>query len=177
MAQLSASSSSQPPITDPKQLYPNNNTNAGSKSFVAIVASNQSPKIPVKLQSTYKGEPTILFFPKDGIQELTMCFKHIIIGKFSHGRHSLSIIKKAYNVSLIDNKHIIIIKLNHEEEFLWVWMQDQWFTRGFPMLTFKCLDISDTILKLVLTMFRLIFLIFLFFFFRIIFLFYHVNNW
>lgn len=84
-----------------------------AKTFAAIVGETSSSSISRKVPGKYRGEPAI-FFTEYEISKLASPLKFARIGKFSHGRPSITEIrssidsiglKAAYTVGVIDHKH------------------------------------------------------------------------
>ena len=115
-----------------------------TKSFAAAIGNTRSTSIPHKSPSIHRGEPA-LFFSDEDIAALSSPFKFALIGKFSHGRPSLAVIKStfetfglkaAFSIGLIDPKHVLI-KFNHEDDYHKVWLREQWYLQKFSMCVFK----------------------------------------
>ncbi|GAA0182426.1 hypothetical protein LIER_42298 [Lithospermum erythrorhizon] len=75
--------------------------------------SNMDSLLPV---TTHEGKPSVVFKRSDKQRYLSM-LKHVLDGKFSHGRPTIHFIKEffinlklkgAYNISLYDTKHLFI---------------------------------------------------------------------
>lgn len=119
---------------------------ADIKSFAAIIgcAPLMKPLVSIKEPSSFRGDPAI-FFSAKGFPHLAEPFKFSLVGKFSHGRPSMDIIRKVFasmdlkaeaSIGLIDNKHILI-RLNLEEDFHRLCLKEIWFIPLFPMHIFK----------------------------------------
>ncbi|XP_071925054.1 uncharacterized protein [Coffea arabica] len=120
---------------------------AGS-SFAAALqnqpsSSSLSP-CKIKTAAQYRGEPTVLFSEED-IAKLSAPFKFAVVGKFSHGRPSLDVIRKSFSaigfksnfaVGLLDQRHILI-RFCLEEDFLRCWTKGLWSITEFSMRVFK----------------------------------------
>ncbi|KAG9154501.1 hypothetical protein Leryth_027691 [Lithospermum erythrorhizon] len=74
--------------------------------------------------------------------------KYVLVGKFSHGRPPIGLIKEFfvnlklkgdYNISLFDTKHLFI-ECALVEDFTRLWMRTNWYVKGFPMRMFKWTD-------------------------------------
>ncbi|GAA0163165.1 hypothetical protein LIER_39537 [Lithospermum erythrorhizon] len=98
----------------------------------------------LKPVGTHDGKPSIRFKKADKQQYLDL-MKHVLVGKFSPGRPTISIIKKffialklkgAYNISLYDAKHLII-ECELLEDYTHLWVHLTWFIKSYPMRIFK----------------------------------------
>ncbi|GAA0148264.1 hypothetical protein LIER_07757 [Lithospermum erythrorhizon] len=70
--------------------------------------------------------------------------KFVLVGKFSHGRSPLNIIKDffmglklqgAYNISLFDHKHLFL-EFASKVDYTRVWMKLNWSIKGVPLYMF-----------------------------------------
>ncbi|XP_071906094.1 uncharacterized protein [Coffea arabica] len=118
------------------------------RSFAAVLqnqtsSSSLSP-CKIKIAAQFRGEPAVLFSEED-IAKLSAPFKFAVVGKFSHGRPSLEVIRKAcsaigfksnFAVGLLDQRHILI-RFCLEEDFLRCWTKGLWSIAEFPMRVFK----------------------------------------
>ncbi|GAA0173775.1 hypothetical protein LIER_27323 [Lithospermum erythrorhizon] len=98
----------------------------------------------LKPVGTHDGKPSIRFKKADKQRYLDL-MKHILVGKFSHGRPTIAIIKEffislklkgAYNISLYDAKHLII-ECDLLEDYTRLWVRFIWFIKSYPMRIFK----------------------------------------
>ncbi|KAG9144927.1 hypothetical protein Leryth_026357 [Lithospermum erythrorhizon] len=92
----------------------------------------------------HDGKPSIRFKKADKLRYLDL-MKHVLVGKFSHGRPTIAIIKEffialklkgAYNISLYDAKHLII-ECDLLEDYTRLWVRLIWFIKNYPMRIFK----------------------------------------
>ncbi|GAA0153352.1 hypothetical protein LIER_37662 [Lithospermum erythrorhizon] len=96
---------------------------------------------PVELHDR---NPNIRFKKADKQRYLNM-MKHVLVGKFLHGRPTIAIIKEffialilkgAYNISLYHAKYLII-ECDLLEDYTRLWVRLIWFTKTYPMRIFK----------------------------------------
>ncbi|GAA0139186.1 hypothetical protein LIER_00786 [Lithospermum erythrorhizon] len=103
------------------------------------------PPLPELKPTTMKdGNPSVVFKVSDKNKYINK-MKHVLIGKFSHGRPAIGLIKEffvglqlkgEYNVSLYDTKHLFI-ECTLLEDFTKLWMRTTWYVKGFAMHMFK----------------------------------------
>src|SRR5204863_5843252 len=72
-------------------------------------------------------------------------FRLALVRKFSHGRPTMEItrqvfsklgLKGNYSLGHLDSKHLLI-RLEHESDFNWIWLKEQIQISGFPVRVFK----------------------------------------
>ncbi|GAA0171394.1 hypothetical protein LIER_41147 [Lithospermum erythrorhizon] len=102
------------------------------------------PPAELKPTMTKEGNPAVVFKASDKAKYLAK-MKCVLVGKFSHGRPPIGLIKEfftglklkgAYNISLYDTKHLFI-ECALMEDFTRLWMRITWYVKGFPMRMFK----------------------------------------
>lgn len=109
-----------------------------NRSFIEVL-SHQSPT-PLKIKSitSFRGEPAVNF-SQDDINKLAASFNFALVGKFTHGRPSMEILRKAfasidfldsYFLGLLDHRHILI-KFTKEEDFHRCWLRGLWMKISF----------------------------------------------
>ncbi|GAA0183918.1 hypothetical protein LIER_31250 [Lithospermum erythrorhizon] len=103
-----------------------------------------SVSTPLKPTTLYQGKPSVVF-PISEKQVLVEKLKYVLVGKFTHGRPSMDIIKKffislklkgACNSTICDKKHIFI-ECVCEEDFNRIWLKLKWVIVGYVMRVFK----------------------------------------
>ncbi|GAA0160853.1 hypothetical protein LIER_17310 [Lithospermum erythrorhizon] len=106
--------------------------------------ASQPPMPELKPTSMKDGNPSVVFKVSDKHKYINK-MKHVLIGKFSHGRPAIGLIKEffvglklkgEYNVSLYDTKHLFI-ECSLMEDFTRLWMRITWYVKGFAMRMFK----------------------------------------
>ncbi|GAA0152033.1 hypothetical protein LIER_37406 [Lithospermum erythrorhizon] len=104
------------------------------------------PCITTNLRPTalHEGKPSVIFKGSDRSLFISK-MKHVVVGKFSHGRPQLSAIKAfltnlklkgEYSFSIYDHRHIFI-ECDHLEDRNKIWLKHCWFINSTPMRVFK----------------------------------------
>lgn len=87
-----------------------------NRSFVDVIQNKTQLPLKIKPLSSLKGEPTVCFSEEE-IDKLAAPFNHVLVGKFSHGRPSMELVRKAfaaigfsgsYSLGLLDHRHVLI---------------------------------------------------------------------
>ncbi|KAL2224095.1 UNVERIFIED_CONTAM: hypothetical protein Sindi_3009900 [Sesamum indicum] len=88
--------------------------------------------------------PKLLFTDAE-TEVLAAPFKFALVGKFSHGAPSYSMlhklmagtgIKNRFTVSMLNNRHVLI-SLSCESDYTRLWLRRIWYIQGYPMRVFK----------------------------------------
>ncbi|XP_020549414.1 uncharacterized protein LOC110011984 isoform X1 [Sesamum indicum] len=134
--------------------------NLSKKTFGEVVAPSWASKIaktaphkyfladspPPAIGTILTGEkgPTLLFIDAE-IEVLAAPFRFALVGKFSHGAPSYSIlhkliagtdIKNNFTVIMLNNRHVLI-SLSCEADYSRLWLRRIWYIQGYPMRVFK----------------------------------------
>ncbi|KAH9684248.1 hypothetical protein KPL70_013486 [Citrus sinensis] len=114
------------------------------RSFADIINGPAPPTVPIKSVSSFEGEPSV-HFSADEVQAMAAPFKLTLVGKFSHNRPRLELIRKFFaslgllgksQISLLDNRHVLI-NLHVEEDYTRLWVKQTWYVCGSAMRIFK----------------------------------------
>ena len=88
--------------------------------------------------------PTLLFTDTE-TEVLAAPFRFTLVGKFSHGAPSYSMlhkliagtgIKNKFTVSMLNSRHVLI-SLSCEADYTRLWLRRIWYIQGYPMRIFK----------------------------------------
>ncbi|KAL2244367.1 UNVERIFIED_CONTAM: hypothetical protein Sindi_0554700 [Sesamum indicum] len=143
----------QPPSSIPMPNLP-------KKTFAEVVAPSRASEIakmaPHKYFLADSPQPAIgtiltddqgpkLLFTNAETEVLAAPFKFALVGKFSHGTPSYSMlhklmagtgIKNRFTVSMLNNRHVLI-SLSYESDYTRLWLRRIWYIQGYPMRVFK----------------------------------------
>ncbi|KAL2244366.1 UNVERIFIED_CONTAM: hypothetical protein Sindi_0554600 [Sesamum indicum] len=143
----------QPPPSIPTPNLPR-------KTFAEVVAPSRASKTantaphkyffadspPPAIGTILAGDkgPTLLFSDAE-TEVLAPPFRFALVGKFSHGAPSYSMlhkliagtgIKNKFTVSMLNNRHLLI-SLSCESDYTRLWLRRIWYIQGYPMRIFK----------------------------------------
>ncbi|KAL2242479.1 UNVERIFIED_CONTAM: hypothetical protein Sindi_0365900 [Sesamum indicum] len=158
LTELTRSTQSTEQIQHPSSSIPT--SNFPKKTFAEVLAPTRASKpatpaphkyFPADLPSPGIGTvltgdkgPTLLFTDAE-TEVLAAPFKFALVGKFSHGAPSYSIlhkliagtgIKNKFTVSMLNTRHVLI-SLSCEADFSRLWLRRIWYIQGYPMRVFK----------------------------------------
>ncbi|KAL2225814.1 UNVERIFIED_CONTAM: hypothetical protein Sindi_1940100 [Sesamum indicum] len=130
------------------------------KSFAEVVAPPQASKTaksahhkyfptdspPAAFGTVLTGDngPTLQFTDAE-TEILAAPFRFALVGKFSHGAPSYSMlhklmagtgIKNRFTVSMLNNRRVLI-SLSCESDYTRLWLRRIWYIQGYPMRVFK----------------------------------------
>ena len=86
-----------------------------------------------------------MYFSTDEVQAMAAPFKLTLVGKFSHNRPRLELIRKFFTslgllgksqISLLDNRHVLI-SFHVEDDYTRLWVKQTWYVCGNAMRIFK----------------------------------------
>ncbi|GAA0145370.1 hypothetical protein LIER_42856 [Lithospermum erythrorhizon] len=120
---------------------------AGNAEQLSASEEQQQTSMELKPTKVHDGKTSVRFKLSDKARYLNS-MKHVLVGKFSHGRPPIGLLKEffvslklkgEYNISLYDTKHLFI-ECALIEDFTRLWMRNNWYVKGFPMRMFKWTD-------------------------------------
>ncbi|KAL2225812.1 UNVERIFIED_CONTAM: hypothetical protein Sindi_1939900 [Sesamum indicum] len=158
LTELTRSTQSTQPIQQPPRsiLTPN----LPKKSFAEVVAPSRASKNAKSATHKYfladSPQPAIgtiltgdqgpkLLFTDAETEVLAAPFRFALVGKFSHGAPSYSMLHKLiagtgiqnkFTVSMLNNRHVLI-SLSCEADYTRLWLRRIWYIQGYPMRIFK----------------------------------------